>query len=78
MAAQNAGALKSLAMSLQFHPFAHGSAVRSNPLDTFHAGRTYFQATYIQADLYQQDSCRLYDLGSKVLSIDSAKESSLE
>ena len=36
------------------------------------------QATYIQTDLYQQDSCLLCDLGSKLLSIDSAKQSSLE
>jgi hypothetical protein len=36
------------------------------------------QATYIQADLYQQSFCRLYDLGLESVSLDSAKESSVE
>jgi hypothetical protein len=65
-------------MSLQFHPSAHGSAIWGNPSDTCNAGGAYFQATYIQADLYQQSSSCLCDLGSESVSLDSAKESSLE
>ena len=56
----------------------YGPAVRSNPSDTCNAGRDYFQATYIQTDLYQQDSCRLNGLGLGSVSIDSATEGSLE
>ncbi|KKL47757.1 hypothetical protein LCGC14_2332330, partial [marine sediment metagenome] len=78
MATQIERASGALAMPLQFHSSAHGPAVRNNPSDTCHAGRTYFQATYIQADLYQQSSCCLYDLGLESVSLDSAKESSLE
>ena len=59
-------------------PSAHGFAVWGNPSDTSHAGRDYFQATYIQTDLYQQSSCRLYNLGVESISLDSATEGSVE
>ena len=78
MAAQIAGTSGVIAMPLQFHPSAHGFAVWNNPTDTSHAGRADFKATYIQADLYQQSSCRLYDLDLEPVSLDSAKEGSLE
>ncbi len=38
----------------------------------------YFQASYIQADLYQHSSSCLCDLGSESVSLDSAREGSLE
>jgi hypothetical protein len=78
MATQIAGTSGTPAMLLQFHPSAHGFEVGKNPPDTCHADRTYFQATHIQTDLHQQDSCRLYDLGLELFSIDSAMEGSLE
>ena len=41
-------------------------------------GRADLQATYISSDLYQRSSYRLYNLGLESVSVDSAKESSLE
>jgi hypothetical protein len=78
MAAQIARTSGVIAMSLQFHPSAHGPAVWNNPSDSIHAGRADFKATYIQEDLYQQDSCCLYNLGLESISLDSAREGSLE
>ena len=78
MATQIARASRTLAMSLQFHPSAHGSAVWNNPPDTCHAGRAYFKASYIQTDLHQQSSYCLCGLDSESVSLDSAREGSLE
>ena len=78
MATQIAGTSGTPAMLSQFNPSAHGPAVWNNLSDTCNAGRTHFQATYVRADLYQQSSCRPYDLGLESVPLDLSQEGCLE
>ena len=50
----------------------------NNPAEPRHAGRSHCQDSYVQAALGQQSSWSLCDLGSKLLRIDSAKESNID